>query len=429
MKKILFATMMACAGAFAADKTWTNGTGDGKWGTPGNWLDNAAPTASDTGYTITVSGTSENNIPGLTPTRLILAGSSAVRVTGESLALTDGVQFDATADATLVVPLVLSGAGQQTFGGSSAKTLYLMGVVSGAGGIELTGAYTLYVAGSNTFEGGFKQSDGRVMIENGNAFGRGGVAFTKPAPLISGVNNNYCQPFIVVKANLTIPNDIAFARDGYTENRHNGSVAVNGGTIFNGVCDFSAGGMRILTHSAPTAGAVTFNKTVKMFSVAATDTDYRKMFLPKINSSYPFEFKARVTGNGLIGQDTGGSVFNSHVSGNEVISIYFWGANTVVNCKARDTFMPTTYVKFKGTNAGGLLNLGGHDQTVACVFDEDSSRTATRTVKGGGTARLTMKAAARSTWPGRTTTRASSSSPTATRTSAATAWATRTRAA
>ena len=50
MKRFLLVTMMASIGVFAADKVWTNATGDGKWGTDGNWSDNVAPTASDTGY-------------------------------------------------------------------------------------------------------------------------------------------------------------------------------------------------------------------------------------------------------------------------------------------------------------------------------------------------------------------------------------------
>ncbi len=403
MKRILLVTMMASIGVFAADKVWTNATGDGKWGTDGNWSDNVAPTASDTGYTITVSGTSVNNVAGLAPTRLILTGSSAVNVSGQSLTLTDGVQFNVSGEARLSLPLVLSGSGLQPFGGSSSMTLYLLDTVSGVGGIELTGAYTLYIAGNNSFQGGFRQSDGRVMIESGTAFGTGAVVFAKPAPQIAGVENKYCQPLIIVRTGLTIPNDITFARDGYTEQRYNGSVAVNGGTVFDGVCDFTAGGTRIVTYNHASAGSVTFNKTVRMLSVAATETTFTKMFLPKIDSNYPLQFKARVTGNGLIGQDSGGSVFNFHVSGNEVISIYFWGASTVVNCLAKDAFMPTTFVKFKGTNNGGLFNLGGYDQTVACVFDEDPSRTGTRTVKGGGTARLTMKATADCAYAGQFT--------------------------
>ena len=47
MKRILLFTMMASFGAFAADKVWTNETGDGNWGTDGNWSDHVAPTASD----------------------------------------------------------------------------------------------------------------------------------------------------------------------------------------------------------------------------------------------------------------------------------------------------------------------------------------------------------------------------------------------
>ena len=391
MKKILFATMMACAGAFAADKVWTNDTGDGKWGTPGNWLDKAAPTAADTGYAITVSGTSENNIPGLTPTRLILAGSSAVRVTGESLALTGGVQFDATDDATLVVPLVLSGSGQQPFGGSSAKTLYLMGVVSGSGGIEQTGYFALSIQAANTFTGGFKQTKGQVKIKTGSAFGSGEVVFTGPQKV--GTAN--VIPFVVDAVNLTIANDIKFARDGYGNGEgHMGSVSISAGTKFTGTCDFSAGGTR-LQKNMSNNGTITFSGPVKLYPSTEAG-NYATTFLPKIGSACPLLFNGKMTGNGKVYQDNGSSLLQFAAAGNEILMHWLQGASMTIESKIADAFLPTTLVMFDGnaSRTGQLFNLGGFDQTVNAVYDKDASVSYSHTVKGGGAARLTMKATA-----------------------------------
>ena len=391
MKRILLFTMMASFGAFAADKVWTNETGDGKWGTDGNWSDNVAPTASDTGYTITVSGTSDNNVVGLAPTRLILTGSSAVRVTGESITLTDGVQFDATADGTLVLPLVLSGSGQQPFGGSSAKTLYLMGAVSGSGGIEQTEYFTLSIQAVNTFTGGFKQTKGQVSIKTGSAFGTGSVVFTGPQK----VGTAYVIPFVVAAVNLTIANDIKFARDGYGSGEgHAGSVSIAAGTKFTGTCDFSAGGTR-LQKNMSNNGTITFSGPVKLYQ-SSENGGYKTTFLPKIGSACPFLFNGKMTGGGKVYQDSGSSLLQFAAAGNEVLMHWLQGASMTIECKIADAFLPTTLVMFDGnaSRTGQLFNLGGFDQTVNAVYDKDASVSYSHTVKGGGTARLTMKATA-----------------------------------
>ncbi len=399
MKRILLVTMMASFGVFAADKVWTNATGDGKWGTDGNWSDNVAPTASDTGYTITVSGTSDNNVVGLAPTRLILTGSSAVRVTGESITLTDGVQFDATADGTLVLPLVLSGSGQQPFGGSSTKTLYLMGVVSGSGGIEQTAYFALSIQAVNTFTGGFKQTKGQVSIKTGSAFGTGSVVFTGPQK----VGTAYVIPFVVAAVNLTIPNDITFARDGYSGEGHNGSVGIAAGTRFTGTCDFSAGGTRLIKNIANN-GTITFDGPVRLYA-STEGGNYTTTFLPKIGSACPLLFNGKMTGGGKIYQDNGSSLLQFAAAGNEVLMHWLQGASMTIECKIADAFLPTTLVMFDGNSSrtGQLFNLGGFDQTVNAVYDKDASASYSHTVKGGGTARLTMKATADRAYAGQFT--------------------------
>ena len=391
MKKILFATMMACVGAFAADKVWTNETGDGNWGTDGNWSDHVAPTASDTGYTITVSGTSVNNVVGLAPTRLILTGSSAVNVSGQSLTLTGGVQFDATADGTLALPLVLSGSGQQPFAGSSSKTLNLTGVVSGSGGIEQTGYFALSIQAVNTFTGGFKQTKGQVKIKTGSAFGSGEVEFTGPQKV--GTTN--VVPFVVDAVYLTIANDIKFARDGYGSGEgHAGSVSIAAGTKFTGICDFSAGGTR-LQKSMPNNGTITFSGPVKLYQ-SSENGSYTTTFLPKIGSACPLLFTSKMTGNGKVYQDNGSSLLQFAAAGNEILMHWLQGASMTIESKIADAFLPTTLVMFDGnaSRTGQLFNLGGFDQTVNAVYDKDASVSYSHTVKGGGTARLTMKATA-----------------------------------
>ena len=399
MKSVLFATIAICMYASAADKVWTNATGDGKWGTDGNWSDNVAPTASDTGYTITVSGTSDNNVVGLAPTRLILTGSSAVRVTGESITLTDGVQFDATADGTLVLPLVLSGSGQQPFGGSSTKTLYLMGVVSGSGGIEQTAYFALSIQAVNTFTGGFKQTKGQVSIKTGSAFGTGSVVFTGPQK----VGTAYVIPFVVAAVNLTIPNDITFARDGYSGEGHNGSVGIAAGTRFTGTCDFSAGGTRLIKNIANN-GTITFDGPVRLYA-STEGGNYTTTFLPKIGSACPLLFNGKMTGGGKIYQDNGSSLLQFAAAGNEVLMHWLQGASMTIECKIADAFLPTTLVMFDGKSSrtGQLFNLGGFDQTVNAVYDKDASASYSHTVKGGGTARLTMKATADRAYAGQFT--------------------------
>lgn len=400
--KTAFSAVLIAALTFtasAADKVWTNGTGDGKWSTKGNWSDNAAPTVSDAGYTITVSDTSANDIAGLHPTSLILTGASAVNVSGQSLTITGGVTFNATADSTLSLPIVLSGSGRQQFGGSSTKTLTLSGVVSGEGGIEQNQYFPLVLSGANTFEGGYTQTKGQVKIANGDAFGKGAVVFTGPQK----VGSAYVTPFVISAANLTIPNDVTFPRDGYSGEGHKGSVSVAKGTVFSGYCDFSNGGMRLTYNDAFGDGAITFNGIVKLNNYTGSTYSYQSFFIPKTNANRPIDFYGRITNGGVVFQDDGGGLFRFHAAGNELNILWLRSSNINAQTRAKDAFTGSTLVVFDntGNRTGQVFDLCGYDQTIASVYEyTEVSAVYTHTVKGG-TARLTMKSTADRTFAGK----------------------------
>ncbi len=146
----VWALLCAAGSLFAADGTWTAGTG-GNWSDTANWQE--ATIAEGSGYVAsfnTGSGTVTNDMTGLALLGIQIA-SGGYTLAGDTITLDDAGFITVLGDShTVSAPLALSGG--TTLAVASGQTLTLDGAVSGAGGLTLYGGRTVLSA-ANTYAG------------------------------------------------------------------------------------------------------------------------------------------------------------------------------------------------------------------------------------------------------------------------------------
>ena len=128
------AGLNGASGTWGTDTNWGNDACGG-WGT-GDWQDDRIATFGGTGvYTVTVCGTQE---------------AGGLKFDDGTVILTGGTIN--MSDATPIIEV------------AAAKFATINSVLSGANGIEKTGAGTITIAGSNTYSGSTKISNGTLML-------------------------------------------------------------------------------------------------------------------------------------------------------------------------------------------------------------------------------------------------------------------------
>ena len=152
-------------------RTWNGGGGDDNWSTSGNW-GGTAPTGGESlvfgGW---LRGTNVNDITADTTFSNLTfsSGAGLFRLTGNRIALVGTVLNSTTNTQKITLPVVLSGT--RTFNASGTGYLAVDGTMSGAGGISKTGANTLVLQGSNSYDGVTSVDDGVLRISNAFALG------------------------------------------------------------------------------------------------------------------------------------------------------------------------------------------------------------------------------------------------------------------
>lgn len=179
------ASLDTFTGAFSevvpSARAWTNGAGDGKWDTAGNWSANTLPS---TGGNVTFGPGSGAGVA-LTTTRevgelhLTQTGGSVISANGSAvLRINTGITAEvANAGASTVsAPVFLGGHGLMTV--AAGNTLTLSGVVDGApatgpypaAGILKDGDGTLALTADNTFMGSVAVEGGKLILAGVNQF-------------------------------------------------------------------------------------------------------------------------------------------------------------------------------------------------------------------------------------------------------------------
>ncbi len=156
----------------AATRTWTGAGSNTNMATPENWSGDVAPTASDSlvfPQSASVRTVVNNYSAGTTFGTISFSGSyvsgSNYVLSGNSITLTGGILNEVTggsANATLSLPIELSGL--QAFSAEMVNSIYVTGVLSGGGGLSITGDGTIKFTGNNTFTGGANVSNGATLI-------------------------------------------------------------------------------------------------------------------------------------------------------------------------------------------------------------------------------------------------------------------------
>jgi len=163
----LFAVSALCLSAVAKTTTWTGTTG-ASWDSASNW-NNGRP---ENGDSVVVSGSSANDIEGLSLASLVFEGSGACALSGNALTLAGTVGSTCAGGTTVSAPLVLA-SGERTFTVDSDCTVSCTGVISGAGKLTKSGAGTLQLRTTNTYTGGTHLTAGYLEAYAQNALGTG----------------------------------------------------------------------------------------------------------------------------------------------------------------------------------------------------------------------------------------------------------------
>jgi fibronectin-binding autotransporter adhesin len=205
--------MTACLLAFvsaspAAAQTWTGATSN-QWNTASNWSSGSVPVSGVNTQLIFGAATStslQNNIPGtLSLNRMTFdAGAPAYTISGNALNFVTSTSsvnpfiFQNSANpVTIGSNLVLTD--RLTIDGTGVGVVTLSGTLSGAGGLDVSGAGMVVLGnGSNSFGGDVEVTSGTLSITSPNAIPGGrSVSVRQGAefrihPLLSG--NNAAAP-------------------------------------------------------------------------------------------------------------------------------------------------------------------------------------------------------------------------------------------
>jgi autotransporter-associated beta strand protein len=158
----------------AATRTWRGGGMLSAFNDGTNW--DLAPGNNDSlVFDGSLSTTPDNNFKADTPFAGITFSPSAAPFTiiGNRMLLSGNVTNQSANVQTIAAPLTLA-AGMRTFSSPGGAPLVVPGNLSGPGGLNKTGAYTLTLAGNNSYTGGTTVSDGTLKIGNGGAAGSPG---------------------------------------------------------------------------------------------------------------------------------------------------------------------------------------------------------------------------------------------------------------
>ncbi len=330
----VLAAALLCVAAHATTYTWSGGGAAGDWNDSDNWTPSGVPGAGD---------------------MAALELSSALSITSD---------------------IALS-AGTLTISNNGAVVVFT-GVISGAGGLELRGDQGIELKGDNTFEGGVFRNSFLSFVDlyHENGLGTGKFIACQGAAA-GGLPGS--TPLRIHRESMTVPNDMEFGHESYKS--WNGSIYLKYSASFTGAMRFKS-----QTRFAEIGGG-SFEYIRFKNTVTATDC----LMVQNVGSRAVYYEKAPVGGNYFSDSvhspkvhfcEGGGTIQSINVSGTSYPT-YYMDADDVLNS--------STYIKFSSYR--GKIDLNGHSQTIAYIYDSSIKSQSGRCVTNSSetAATLTMK--------------------------------------
>lgn len=283
------ASLDTFTGAFSevvpSARTWTNGAGNGQWGTASNWSANTLPSV---GGNVTF-GPGSGPGAALDATRevgelhLAQAGGFVISANNSAvLRINTGITADGGGASTVSAPVFLGGHGLMTV--ATGNTLTLSGVVDGApaagsypaAGILKDGGGTLALTADNTFMGSVSVVGGKLILAGVNQFtgnvsvaqGELNVRRNAPAGAPGALGNSTANVAlaadpatagVLAEASITIEGNYGVGRNiGVSAGANPKALAARNATaaVFSG--DVAVGGSNLTLRAEGAGDAVSF---------------------------------------------------------------------------------------------------------------------------------------------------------------------------
>ena len=228
---VVFALALALGAidVHAQTRTWNGGGSDDNWSSANNWGGTAPAGGESLVFGGTTRCTNVNNIAADTSFSNITfnSGAGLFSLLGNRITLGGNVVNSATASHRLNFDMILNAT--RTFNMASGS-MYLNGNVSGSGGITQSGANTLVLAGTNSYQGATTVSGGIIRLLSDSALGTadagttvsnnyrlelgGGVTVTGEVLTITGSGGNSCGALQVQNGSNTWAGKIVLGSSG-----------------------------------------------------------------------------------------------------------------------------------------------------------------------------------------------------------------------
>jgi len=223
-----------------AQSTWTNGSFDTLWATPGNWTPTGVPgstaiaifNATASSQFVTLGGTQQIGSIQLSGGYTIAVGTLQINSAAGITISSD----DHSIGDTPVTTSIILGA-NQTWNIAANISLTIEGIVAETGGsksISKSGSGTLLLNASNTFTGGMTLTGGTTILNplNANGLVSGTIALSNSGTSLNLGQAGGGQNALgtgTTGANLSIGAGTTVTADTVSQNLY--SVGINGGTL------------------------------------------------------------------------------------------------------------------------------------------------------------------------------------------------------
>lgn len=316
---------------------WDGGGTNSAWGTTTNWVGDVVPD-NDGSANVTLTGNvqpnvlldSAQNINSLTGSvndvdfalsgdDLSLQGGGVVKTGSKNLIFNNQViiasnQSWVVEDGGLIASsnVVLDGT-TVTLDGRGGSGVQLNGVVSGSGGLVVTGNVASVLTGANTYGGGTAINDGTLSINNNDALGTGTVSLNDGT--------------LGTDSSLTLGNDVSITSGNNTLDTGGNNSSLNGILSGSGNLAVTGGGSLSLTEdNIAYSGTTTVHNATVVGIASDTALGTGQVVLDdgtlKTEANVALDNNIAIaSGNGTIDTEGNSSTFNGTLSGSGKLSV------------------------------------------------------------------------------------------------------------